>query len=89
MNSQASVVLPLTCWVVFRVRDGRRQWKNSFFPDFVIPSKDVPFDVYKVSKLKDKLISFPSKARSSIIKQWVESYKKWFEKRLWCGFFIY
>ena len=50
--------------------------KSPSCPDFVIPPKDQPFDVYKTNSKKDKLFSFPNKSWSSTAKHWAEGLKK-------------
>ena len=50
--------------------------KSPSCPDFVIPSKDQPFDVYKTNSKRDKSFSFPNKSQSSTAKHWVEGLKK-------------
>ena len=55
--------------------------KTPSCPDFVIPPEDPPFDVYKISQLKDKLFTLPSKGRSNSIKQWVDGLKEGSLKR--------
>ena len=50
--------------------------KSPSCPDFVIPSKDQPFDVYKTNTRRDKSFLFPNKSRSSTARQWLQGLKK-------------